>query len=248
LCSGNPGGPTKIRIEQETDFRHASIAAFRNRAELAAEMNSKCEFPAGHEIPGRRREIDLLSRAHAAPIWLPRAILGEKSWKNYSGKWQAEDDGRIVYLPEHEVRTGENIAVIGSTNWEDYRVEAAITILTDSAKPPEGGAILYHHFRNMKNYRSFHLCIFKKQIEIIDRVEGIWEMVAVQDYGFELHRRYTVTVCSSAGRNCYFLDGVKLLETNDRRLMRGCVAIGIKFCMIAIDRASVVFMEKPCIC
>ena len=108
-------------------------------------------------------KIDLLSAPQKTQRYLPHFLRQQNCWKIFSGKWKFELPNRVTYFREPKVKTGENISIIGSPNWTDFILKVRFKILTDSIRPPEGGTILYFHFKNFKNYYSCHVCLFKKR-------------------------------------------------------------------------------------
>jgi hypothetical protein len=184
-------------------------------------------------------KIDLLSKPKIQTLWIPKMLCGPNRWKVFSGTWQVQGPQEILYLKEQNTRTGENLAVIGSRRWADYRFEATVSILEESIKPPEGGAILYYHFRNMKNYYSLHLCTSKGKLEVIKRFRGTWSIIAEREFCLETHRKYRITIRTGSGKDIIQIDGETQFEIQRQDILAGCVGVGTKYCNVVFAQVGV---------
>jgi len=184
-------------------------------------------------------EIDLLSSPKIIQKWDPQFLLRQNCWKVFSGKWELQSPNRVIYHRDTKLKQGESVAIIGSRKWNDFTLQARFKLLTDSIKPPEGGVILYFLFKNIRNYYSFHFCLFKEKVELIKRLRGVWSIIAEQDYAFETQKDYWITIRTSSGVHQCHLDGRKLLEITDKDISKGCVGIGGKYCDVEFSRLSV---------
>ena len=144
----------------------------------------------------RFSELNLLSNFKGTQKWIPFSFRRENHWKILSGKWKIESPNRIIYLKQPNVKTSENISIIGSKNWADFNFKLRFKILTESIKPPEGGVILYYLFKNLYNFYSFHFCLSKQKIELIKRLRGTWSTIAEQTYDLETEKDYSVIINS----------------------------------------------------
>jgi len=169
----------------------------------------------------------------------PEFFYDNHRWKVFSGKWEVQASGSIQYLTEPRVTTGENLAIAGSPSWDQYQLDIKCKILTGSLKPPEGGAILYYFFKNINNYYSFHICIYKRKLEIIKRVQGAWSTIAEYDYDFIANEDYPISINVNSGIHQFMIDGHKQLEIIDNDISRGCVGIGAKYCDVEFSHVSV---------
>lgn len=190
-------------------------------------------------------EIDLLPKPKVKSPWVPRIICGQKRWKVFSGAWQVRGPCEMVLLQEPQMTNGENIAVIGSKRWRDYRFEATLMILNDSLKPPEGGAILYYHFQNANNYRSLHVCIAKRRLELIKRRKGVWTTIAEQEFPVEKLRKYRIGVITSNSRDKIQIDGDTRLEVKGSDDLCGYVGVGAKYCNLLFTAATLSLIYAP---
>lgn len=184
-------------------------------------------------------EIDLLSNPKLINKWIPQFCCGLNSWKIFSGKWKIEPPNKILCFGKTTLNTGENISLIGSSGWSDYTFQIKFKILTESIKPPEGGVICYSHFKNFRNYYSFHFCHFKKKIELIKRFKGTWSTIAEQDYAFDIQKEYFIALSSIFGFHECWINGVNYLKVKDNDVSEGCIGIGTKFCDVEFSHASV---------
>ena len=187
-------------------------------------------------------ETDLIAHPIITQKWIPHILCGQKRWKVFSGSWN-KTANKIIYRQEPEVLTGENIAVIGSTDWSNYALKIDFKIITESIKPPEGGAILYYNFRNMKNYYSLHFCHAKQTIEIIKRFRGEWKTIAEQDFNIETHKDNNVRINTAAGIHTFMINGAHALEIKDEDISKGCIGLGIKYCDAAFSRVTAAFRQ-----
>jgi hypothetical protein len=104
--------------------------------------------------------------------------------------------------------------------------------LSNTSKPPEGGAILFFRFRNPRNHCSFHFCLFKKKIQMIRRLRRSWRILEERDCDLDVGKQYSATIRSEAGVHTCQLDELSRLRVVDRAIPRGSVGIGGKYCDI----------------
>ncbi len=184
-------------------------------------------------------QIDLLSSPAVKHKWFSQFMIRKDRWEVFSGTWELKSSDRLIYLKEPEVETGENIAVIGSPEWNNLTLQVRFSILTDSIKPPEGGVIIYVLFRNIRNYYSYHFCLFKKKVELIKRFRGVWSTLAEQDYDFESGKDYRVSIDADSGIHRFQINGTNRMEIHDGDILKGFVGIGIKYCDAEFREVSV---------
>lgn len=189
-------------------------------------------------------QIDFLSSSKVRPKWIPCFLRGQYSWKVLSGQWELEAPNRVKHLTENKITRGESIALIGSPRWNHFTFQVTFKILTNSLKPPEGGVILYFLFKNINNYYSFHFCHFKRKIELIKRIRGIWTIIADQVYDLKTHKDYCITISTNSGIHQCQIDGRNQIEINDKDIAKGCVGIGAKYCNVEFSHVSVSILSK----
>ncbi len=184
-------------------------------------------------------KADLLSNPFIKQKWIPQFLCGANRWKVLSGKWEVKSPGKITYSMDTEVEAGENLSVTGSPYWSNYTLHVKLKFLTESVRPPQGGAIIYYHFKNIKNYYSVHICIHKRKIEIIKRYLGGWITLAGQEYDFKQGVIYDVSVSADSGLHQCLINGTNLLGVRDSDIPKGRIGIGTKYCNIEISHASI---------
>ncbi|MBP1608218.1 MAG: Pectate lyase [Acidobacteria bacterium] len=172
-------------------------------------------------------------------------LCGPNHWKVLSGTWRIQGPQEVLYLQAPERNTGENIAVIGSHNWAGYELEATVSILGKSIKPPEGGAILYYHFRNPKNYCSLHLCISKGKLEVIKRFRGEWSILAEREFFLETQRKYQITIRTGSAIDTIRINSEIQFEIHRQDIPAGCVGVGIKYCDVVFARLYLTNSSQP---
>lgn len=138
------------------------------------------------------------------------------------------------------MNTAESIAIAGSLKWSGYSLRATFKILTDSQKPPEGGVIMYTHFKNFRNYYSFHFCHFKRKIELIKRFCGVWTTIAENSFVFQLGKDYEIEIGAGSDSHLCCIDGQKLIDVKDADISTGCVGIGTKYCSAEFRRIMLI--------
>jgi len=183
--------------------------------------------------------VDLLSSFGAAPKWRSMFHRDPYQWRILSGKWEITPFNRVLCSAEAGTRSGESIAVTGSPRWSDFTLEVTFKLLSQSIKPPEGGVILFFLFKNFKNYYSCHFCIYKKKIEFIKRVRGVWTVTAEEDFDAEMQRDYRIAIRTNSGTHQCFIDGTKWMQVRDQDIPQGCVGIGAKYCDVEFSHVSV---------
>lgn len=191
------------------------------------------------EITDKRVEIDLLSNPFITQKWVPQFLCGPDRWKVFSGKWKTARPDAMIYLQEPEAKTGENISIIGSAAWKRYDVHVSFKILNESIKPPEGGAILYYNFRDMKNYYSLHFCHSKNKLELIKRYRGDWSTIVERDFDIDADKEYKVTININTGNHKIIINGINAIEVCDNDVSKGCIGIGIKYCDAEFSHVSI---------
>jgi hypothetical protein len=202
---------------------------------LLQDKHSDSEITQGHHVP----QIDLLSRFQIRSGWLPTFSREGEHWKILSGKWRLMPSHKVICSKEERPKLGESIAVVGSSRWDDFTFQVTFRLLTQSIKPPEGGVILFYLLKNVKNYYSCHICVYKKKIEFIKRVRGIWTLIAEANFDVKTQREYRAVICTERGKHQCFIDGKKQMEVYDRDISRGRVGIGAKYCDVEFSHGSV---------
>lgn len=184
-------------------------------------------------------EIDLLSSPKRTQKWIPLFLRRRSQWRVFSGSWASESPNKVTYLRDPRVKTGENIALIGSPDWNEFTFRVKFKLLTESLMPPQGGTVLYFLFKNMKNHYSFHFCLPKQKIEFVKRFLGTWSIMAAQDYDLEIQRDYWIRISTDSGRHQCQVDGMNLITIHDRDISKGCVGIGVKYCNVEFSHLSI---------
>lgn len=177
-----------------------------------------------------RTGIDLLSFRISRGSWLRWFGRSHGHWKLFSGRCRLDSHSGMVYRSDPNVKSGENISIIGSVHWDEFIFDVQFRLLTDSSKPPEGGVILYYLFRNAKNYYSIHFCVDKNKIEGIKRVRGKWTTMFEYDCDITPNRDYSVQIRANRGKHKLFLNGEFLSSEKDLDVLKGCVGVGVKYC------------------
>ncbi|MFX0133858.1 MAG: hypothetical protein ACFFDN_09445 [Candidatus Hodarchaeota archaeon] len=186
-------------------------------------------------------EIDLLCNPKLVSKWAPQFWYASTSWKIISGKWEIGSCNKMFCLGETKLKSGENICLIGSSDWKNYIFQVKFKILKDSIKPPEGGVIFYSNFKNIRNYYSFHFCHYKNKIELIKRIKSVWSTIAAQEYVFETQKEYFIAISSISGSHQCRIDGINCLKVKDVDVSSGYIGIGSKYCDVEFSHASVSF-------
>jgi len=171
--------------------------------------------------------------------WIPQFLSSQYAWKILSGKWQIKFPSGIVYLKQPNVKTGENISIIGSRKWTDFNFQIRFKILTESAKPPEGGLILYFLFKTINSFYSFHFCLYKQKIELIKRLRGSWSTIAEQSYELETQKEYSVMINTISDTHQCIIDGANVIQKRDTDISEGCIGLGVKYCDVEFNHASI---------
>ncbi len=184
-------------------------------------------------------QVNLLSSPAVRHKWFSQFMRRKDRWEVFSGMWELKSSDKLIYLKEPKVETGENIAVIGSSEWSNLTLQVRFSMLTGSIKPPEGGVIIYVLFRNIRNYYSYHLCLFKKKVELIKRFRGTWSTVAEQDYDFEPGKDYQVNIDADSGIHRFQINGTNHMEIYDGDILNGVIGIGVKYCDAEFNEVSV---------
>jgi hypothetical protein len=188
--------------------------------------------------------MDLLSKPGIKSFWIPRMFCGKERWKVISGTWRSQDIRGTFLLQEHQAAV-ENIAVIGSRRWRDYRFDVSLEIVSDSVKPPEGGAILYYQIKNPVNFHSLHICIAKRKLELIRRRGTVWTTIAERVFPVTKFRRYRIGVSTCRGQHQVTIDGDTLLECQEPEDSCGYVGVGTKYCDLLFTDAQLSLISAP---
>jgi hypothetical protein len=184
-------------------------------------------------------ETDLLATCSGTIKWIPQFLRGKNCWKIFSGEWSLETPNKMVCRNRPHVSTGENLAIIGSRRWRKFTFKIKFKILTESIKPPQGGAIVYFRFANTRNFYSVHCCLCKNRIELIKRVKGNWCTLQSAGANFETGRSYTITINTDHGHHSCHLNGLNVIRAKDTDILKGCLGIGAKYCDVEFDQVSV---------
>jgi hypothetical protein len=185
-------------------------------------------------------ELDLLSQPRLNKFkCLTRLLKRQHRWDVFSGIWHVESPGSLIYRIDPNVRTGENISVIGSPKWADFIFHVNFKILTKSIKPPEGGIILYFYFKNIRNYYSVHFCLFKQKIEFMKRLRGAWYTIAEESYELQTNKEYRVIINTVSNFYQFKIDGISLIRNRNTDISIGRVGIGVKYCDAEFTKLSV---------
>ena len=137
------------------------------------------------------------------------------------------------------MKNGENLSIIGSKNWANFNFRIRFKILTESIRPPEGGVILYFLFNSINNFFSFHFCIYKQKIELIKRFRGSWRTLAEQRHHLETQKDYSVMINTISNVHQCLINGTNVIQTRDTDISKGCIGIGVKYCDVEFNDASV---------
>lgn len=166
-------------------------------------------------------------------------FFNKNTWNILSGKWEFEPHKKVITNRELELKSGENISIIGSRRWNEFTYKVRFKLLTSSLKPPEGGTIIYFLFKDIKNYYSIHFCHFKQKIEIIKRYKGTWSVLSERNYNFEIQKDYQVTIITGSGMHKCQIEGNDFLTCCDKDISKGCVGIGTKYCCVEFNHLSI---------
>ena len=175
-------------------------------------------------------EIELISRPVSKSRWIPNFLRKQLSWKIYSGTWKNRTSNSFEYINAPKITTGENISIIGSNKWDNYKLQMRFKLLTTSIKPPEGGVIIYYLFKNIRNYYSIHFCVSKQRIELIKRIQGVWNTIDKNNFDLKTHQDYWINIDNNSGMHSCNIDGVTYFRKKDTDLSQGCIGIGTKYC------------------
>ena len=167
--------------------------------------------------------------AESRPRLISRGLPG---WRVLSGAWEKAGESRVVHRGTERTRHGESIAVWGPSIWSEASLTVTFRFLSNTGKPPEGGAILFFAFKNPRNHCSFHFCLFKKKIQMIRRAGGSWTILDECSCDLEVGPEYSVAIHSKSGIHACHLEGLSSLQVVDRAVPRGAVGIGGKYCDI----------------
>lgn len=186
--------------------------------------------------------LDLLSLSSRPQRWISMFLRRKDSWRVFSGTWEKLSQDTIIYHCKPTVKYSENLSIIGPRSWQTFTLNLKFKILTDSLKPPEGGAIIYFLFMNERNYYSLHICLFKQKLELIKRYGGIWTTIAQREFPLKKNKEYYLSLTTKSGHHQIYIEGSKYLTANDSSIRRGCVGLGAKFCNIMYSQ---VFLSIP---
>ena len=183
--------------------------------------------------------LDLLSDHSKIRRYIPQFLRRENDWKVYSGKWIVESPDKITCRREPRVTTGENISITGSSRWSNIIFKATVRMLNESLKPPEGGTIIYFNFKNIRNFYSFHFCLYKQKVEFFKRCHSDWTLLAEQPYDLQSMECYSIRISTKFGHHQCSINGATVLSTHDSDISHGYVGIGAKYCDVEFSRLSV---------
>jgi hypothetical protein len=176
-------------------------------------------------FPPQRGEIlKLLRHAH--------------NWKILSGCWTSESESRVQLNGNEATGYDESMAVIGRRDWSKIELRVRFRFLTNTIRPPDGGAILFFLANNTNNHLAFHYCIGKNSIQLFKKARGVWTILGEQRFEFQLNREYAAMVQTHFGvHECLMEDGTRL-KVDDQEISRGCIGIGGKFCNVEFSWLS----------
>ncbi len=162
------------------------------------------------------------------------------NWKVLSGRWEIGRDanGGIVFR-EPLSKGGESMIVFGPSDWDAYSMRIRFRLLTESIRPPEGGVIVYFHFRDVENFYSFHFCLPKQRVEFVKRYGGVWTIGEGEQHDFRIQRDYRVNIRTGSGLHICRVDGRDILTVEDTDISGGCAGIGAKYCGAELGDISV---------
>ncbi len=186
-------------------------------------------------------EIDLLSPLKQVNRWTPELFRQSEYWNLKSGRWELNEKGHLIFSCDRSCNVSENIAIVGSHSWKNYRIDIQFKFITASLRPPEGGMIVYYYLRNLNNFYSFHFCLYKKQVEFIKRYQGEWYSGPKKNIDFELNKAFKVSITSQDGRHrCHGKDFV--VDVDEKiKIKNGRMGIGVKYCDVEFQSISVAF-------
>lgn len=184
-------------------------------------------------------KIDLIPPSKTMNKYMPDFLRPLHYWKILSGHWESNPQNHITFFCGPSYKTAENIAITGNSSWNDYRLDLKFRFTTVSSAPPEGGIIIYFFLKNLKNFYSFHYCLFKNQIEFIKRHRGIWYSGAKEEFPFALNEDYKVSIISRYGYHRCRIDDTVLEITDETDISSGRVGIGVKYCNAIFRSVSV---------
>lgn len=184
-------------------------------------------------------KIDLVPPSKILNKWVPEFLRPSHYWKLLSGNWKSNSQNHITFSCDPSYKTGENIAIAGNSSWNDYRLDLQFRFTTASSTPPEGGIIIYFYLRNLKNFYSFHYCLFKNQIEFIKRYRGIWSSGVKEEFFFKLNKDYKVRIISRYGFHRCQIDDTIIEVNNEMDISNGCIGVGVKYCNAIFQVISV---------
>ena len=185
-------------------------------------------------------EGNLLSSFQVHKSKAPWCVIGKvHTWQILSGHWSAESEASARINGDGEENFGESLAIIGSGNWGDLELRVKFRFKSDTIRPPEGGAIVFFLFKNVRNHLAYHFCIYKKKVKLFKKLRGIWSLLGEQCYAFELYRDYDVVIRSRSGWHECSIDGGDPMGIHDNALRHGCIGIGGKFCDVVFSQVRV---------
>lgn len=170
--------------------------------------------------------------------------MPQNSWKVFSGKWQICSPHRTICINQPSERSIENISVIGSPSWNSFTFQTRLRVLSESTKPPEGGAIVYFLFKNIKNYYSLHFCVSKQKIELIKRVKGVWTTLAEQYSTVRVGENYLLNIKTHLGIHQYQINQSDSIMVVDSDIQTGCVGFGVKYCNVEFSQPNISFHSR----
>jgi hypothetical protein len=173
------------------------------------------------------RKIPILAR-----LWRGR------NWNVISGSWSRESLTGVRLNAARDAEHLESMAIFGPRDWKTIELRARFRFLTDTIRPPDGGAILFFLARNQNNHLAFHYCVGKNKVQLFKKAHGVWTLLSDRSFEFQLNREYVTEVRSHFGiHECVMDDGTRL-RTCDLEIPCGCIGIGGKYCDVEFSWLS----------
>jgi hypothetical protein len=199
-----------------------------------------CFDPRAHRAAGQDDDAkNLLLSFPRRTGRIPRLWRSARAWDIVSGDWTRQPEGPVRLRGDRDPRPGESMALIGRQCGHELAIRVRFRFLSDTCKPPEGGAIVFFLVQNEENHLAFHYCLGKNQIQLYKRIHGVWTMLGAQSFQFELSREYEVGIQTGGGVHECRMRDVSILRVCDRELLLGSVGIGGKFCDIEFIQLQV---------
>jgi len=188
------------------------------------------------------KQFDLLSSLRKPKMRNHRFLRQKDSWNVFSGTWASGSNTAMIYYKDPAIKHGENISIARHQKLTNLSLRVDFTILTETIRPPEGGIIIYTHFKNRRNYYSFHFCLYKDTIQLIKRLKGKWKIISECHYPVALKRQYSVTITAANGYHFCQVSGKPVIYVSDTDITYGSVGLGVKYCDASFSR---IFLSLP---